>query len=105
MKKIQGDLSFVPFKGEITGERVEHNGSVVLALGEHTGHKHVITVPDITKMDAYKTADGGWLLTLKEEGRVIHEQHGAITLPAGTYQVTYEREHDFFKDVSKKVLD
>lgn len=104
--KHQGDIPFAPYKGKVEGELTNHNGSLVLALGEHTGHKHVITVPDITDMEAYKLADGGWILLLKREGTVTHNQHGVITIAPGTYRVGHEREVDHFADsVIRKVID
>jgi hypothetical protein len=103
--KFQGDIPFAPYTGEIKGKEFKHNGSVVLALGEKTGHKHVITVPDITDMDAYKCADGGWILTLRKEGTLTHNQHGALTIAPGTYRVGQEREHDYFAEVTRQVID
>ena len=101
----QGDVPFYPYTGEIMGEKVKHNGSVVLALGEHTGHKHTITVPRLEDMEAYKLPDGGWLLKLKSGGSVKHNQHGEITVAPGLYRVGQEREHDWFQSVTRKVID
>ena len=74
--KHQGDIPFHPFNGEIKGTKVKHNGSVVLALGEKTGHKHV-----------------------------THNQHGTLTIAPGTYRVGQEREVDHFAQVTRKVID
>lgn len=101
----QGDIPFAPYSGKIEGEKTQHNGSLVLALGEHTGHKHVITVPKIDDMIAYKTIDGGWILTLKAEGTVTHNQHGPLTVAPGTYRVGHEREVDHFSKIVRKVID
>ena len=105
MFKIQGDIPFFPYSGEMKGEKVTHNGSIVLALGEHTGHKHVITIPDIMDMTAYKTADGGWILQLKSEAQLSHNQHGPLTIKPGTYRVGKEREMDWFQSVKRDVID
>lgn len=105
MFKHQGDVPFHPYKGKIKGELVTHKGSVVLALGEQTGHKHVITVPKIDDMEARKLPDGGWILTLKTDGTVTHEEHGPVVIPAGVYRVDKEREVDHFAEVTRKVVD
>lgn len=69
----QGDVPFFPHKGEITGEMVKHDGKLTLAWGEATGHHHTIHVPNVDDMDAVRTADGGWLLTLRAPGNVFTE--------------------------------
>lgn len=103
--KHQGDIPFAPYAGEITGTKFKHNGSIVLALGEKTGHKHVISVLDHNDMQAWKQLEGGWIITLKTEGQVVHNQHGPITIAPGTYRIGQEREMDWFSMVTRKVID
>jgi hypothetical protein len=104
--KHQGDIPFFPFTGKIKGTEVEHTGSVVLALGEKTGHKHVITTANPTDLQAWKQLDGGWVITLKTEGQLTHNQHGALTIAPGTYRIGQEREVDWFaKGITRKVID
>lgn len=103
--KFQGDIPFAPFEGEVA-QNYEHNGSVVLALGEHTGHKHVISVPNVEDMVIHKLQTGGWLIDLRAEGTVKHEQHGQITIAPGKYRVYQEREVDHFQDsLVRQVID
>lgn len=103
--KHQGDIPFYPHQGEIKGNKVKHKGEVVLALGEKTGHKHVLSVLDHNDLEAWKQLDGGWIITLKTEGTLTHNQHGVITIPPGTYRVGQEREHDYFAEVTRQVVD
>ena len=104
--KHQGDVPFFPFDGKVTGTKVKHSGSVVLALGEHTGHKHVITVMDANDMEAWKQLDGGWIISLKTEAQLTHNQHGALTVAPGLYRVGHEREVDWFAEgITRKVID
>ena len=103
--KFQGDLPFFPFNGEIKGTKAKHNGSIVLALGEKTGHKHVISVIDPTDMQAWEQLEGGWIITLKTEGQLTHNQHGTLTIAPGTYRVGQEREHDYFSEITREVID
>lgn len=103
--KHQGDIPFYPFNGKIIGKKVKHTGSVTLALGEHTGHKHVISVLDHNDLEAWKQLDGGWIITLKTEGTLVHNQHGTLTIAPGTYRVGQEREVDWFAEVTRKVID
>ena len=101
----QGDIPFAPFTGTITGAVTKHAGSVVLALGEKTGHKHVITVVNPNDMEVWKQLEGGWIISLKTEAQLTHNQHGAIIVAPGTYRVYQEREHDWFSEVTRKVID
>lgn len=103
--KHQGDIPFFPHTGEIKGTEVKHNGSVTLALGEKTGHKHVISVLDHNDLQAWKQLEGGWIITLKTEGTLVHNQHGTLKIQPGTYRVGQEREHDYFAEVTRRVVD
>lgn len=103
--KHQGDIPFFPFTGEIKGTEVKHGGSLVLALGEKTGHKHVISTLNPNDLQAWKQLEGGWVITLKTEGTLVHNQHGTLTIAPGTYRVGQEREHDYFSEVTRKVID
>lgn len=98
-------MSIHEFSGEVKGEKVKHNGSLTLAFGEATGHHHTITVPKIDDMEAVRLPDGGWLLTLKAEGTLVHQEHNPIVLPIGKYRIGHEREFDWFQKVARKVID
>lgn len=63
---------------------------IVLALGEVTGHAHVITLPEVKwfgKMDAvqYVQSDEAFIVT--------HEEHGTLEVPAGAYAVIRQVEY------------
>ena len=103
--KHQGDIPFFPFNGIVKGNKVKHTGSVVLALGEKTGHKHVISTLNPNDLQAWKQLEGGWIITLKTEGTLTHNQHGALTIAPGTYRIGQEREKDWFSEVVRKVID
>lgn len=100
-----GDLSFHPINEELKGELVKHNGSFVLALGEHTGHKHVITVPRLDDMEIFKTPEGGYYMRLKTEGTITHEEHRPVKIAPGTYKMVHEREFDYALGETRKVID
>lgn len=86
----QGDVLFrrvdsIPREGAVKRE----NG--VIAYGEVTGHTHAIA-----DLDAAEALDcgGGLFVHVGENGVSIqHQEHGPITLPAGDYQVTIQREY------------
>lgn len=105
MKYRHGDITFYKVE-KIEGEKVKHDGKFVLAEGETTGHKHVITIPDIMDMEVYKTKDGGYLLKVKSEAKISHEEHKTLKIAPGIYRVSKEREMDHFAgSVARKVID
>lgn len=64
-------------------------GTTALAEGTATGHSHRL------EGDATLYADGDTkLLVCRGACRVTHQEHKAITLPAGTYRVSIKRQFD-----------
>ncbi|SRR6266542_6843416 len=63
----------------------------ILAYGEVTGHAH--KVDDLAHAEVLEIENGLYLRVGEEGVRVIHEEHGAIMLPAGNYEVEIQREY------------
>lgn len=101
----QGDVPFYPFSGSVEGKKMKHNGSVVLALGEKTGHKHVLTVMHPDALDVVEIPGGQFLVELREEAIVTHEEHLPIKLAPGKYHIGKEREYDHFAHSARIVVD
>ncbi len=99
-----GDIN-LRLADEIKGEIVKHNGSFMIAEGETTGHKHVITVQNPKDMEIRKMENGLYAFVLKSEGTITHEEHKTIVIPAGTYKEVREREHDWFSNSTRRVID
>lgn len=98
-----GDLSFHPIESLPEGLfKVEHKGSYVLARGEHTGHKHVISAPDI---EILKDKEGNYYIQVKTEASLVHEEHKKITFVPGIYRMKNEREMDYFLGEVTRVQD
>ena len=103
LKLRHGDIPL--FKVEkAEGEIVEHNGSFAVALGETTGHRHLVTVPKLDDMEVRKV-DGGYVLTLRAEGTISHEEHGTLVLSPGIYRTGIQRERDAFANFTRRVID
>ena len=64
---------------------------IVLAYGEVTGHAHAIH--DLENVDVFVTAEGKTYLKVKDETKLSHEEHGAIGLAPGNYEVIIQREY------------
>lgn len=64
---------------------------LVLAEGELTGHSHRIAERDAAKL--YETSQGLYLRVIADRATLVHQEHAAITLTAGIYQVWRQREY------------
>lgn len=74
------------------------DGAVVLLEGEHTGHRHAI-YDNVTMFRddtlAQDIPSGLYVGHVKIEGAtafVQHQEHTALSLPAGTYRIRRQRE-------------
>lgn len=66
-------------------------GRLVLALGEVTGHAHAVAAPGELLRDPDPMRPD--FLHLFSGGRLVHEEHGAISLPKGWFRVVRQREY------------
>lgn len=60
----------------------------VVALGEVTGHAHVIE-QEVTVL----TWQGGRYVSSAEPVTVTHEEHAPVTIPAGTFQIVQQQQY------------
>jgi hypothetical protein len=74
----------------------------IVAKGEATGHAHRVLLAPPIKLFLIKTA---LYLVALDGCVVVHDTHGAITLPPGTYQVSKVREYDHFLEETREVAD
>jgi hypothetical protein len=69
-------------------------GRIVLAYGEVTGHAHAIALDEATE---YSMAEAGAavrrFLEVASSATVKHEEHAAIPLPPGVYEIVQQREY------------
>ena len=73
---------------------VKNEGRIVLAHGEVTGHAHAVAVSDATEF-SHADAAGAVrrFLQVVSSATVVHEEHAAIPLPAGVYEIVQQREY------------
>jgi galactokinase/mevalonate kinase-like predicted kinase len=79
----------------------EFKERIVLAYGEVTGHAHAIH--DLDNVDVLVTGEGAMYLRIKQAATLQHEEHGAITLPAGNYERVIQREYS--PEAIRNVMD
>ena len=87
----QGDVMIRLVEEIPTGakERKAVKGRHVLAEGEATGHAHVIRSKGVHAFDF----DSRGYLRVERSAVVEHEEHSAITLEPGIYEVIRQREY------------
>lgn len=104
-----GDLNLHEITKEefdaIKGKTIKHNGSFVIQEGETTGHKHVLSVPNIEDMEIKKMPNGLYAF-IARGGKLSHEDHKTIEVAPVYYKEVRERELDHFAlSTERKVLD
>jgi hypothetical protein len=97
----QGDIILELVDNVAPGARLPHDpdGTVVLARGELTGHRHGFYAGGVTMFrdDALARDMPPWLyighVTVSAPSAELrHEEHATIALPAGTYRVRRQQE-------------
>ena len=94
----QGDVIFKRAT-EIQGKKLEH---LVVAEGEHTGHKHQVIEG---AAELYESNGTLFLKVLSESAIVIHEEHKAIEIPQGDWRIGIVKEYDHFAEEARNVAD
>ena len=99
-----GDLILNKVEVDISTMKKIASKQFVLAEGETTGHKHVVTA-DVGTVDIYKNTAGEIFLVIDGKAVVTHEEHNKIELPSGTYKLGHQQEYDYFALSTIKVQD
>lgn len=87
----QGDVLLVPVPAALGWEDPVTNGRAVLALGEATGHAHVLEAPGVRLTIGVR---GRFVVVPPGGASLVHEEHGRIAIPEGAYRVVIQREYD-----------
>src|SRR5947208_2420738 len=95
----QGDVLLRQVKRrEPTGIDVREQGRVILAHGEVTGHAHEVVEVSRLEFEApaatfFEEPDGRRFLFVERACVLVHQEHSAIPLAPGCYEVTRQREY------------
>ena len=88
----QGDVLLVQVENLPKGAKeVTVNGDVILAFGEVTGHAHRIKQTEKPSARIYDFGAERYL-KLTEKVALLHEEHSAVFLDAGTYRQIFQFE-------------
>jgi len=110
-----GDISFHQLDEKDTilalkngGEKKERKNldEYVVALGEATGHKHVLRMESPGSLTVVEiVGEGRVIFELKSKGTMSHDEHDSFEMEPGTYERKIEREFDPFEAVARQALD
>lgn len=103
-----GDLIFKKLESlpeNLVEKKLTKDNSFVLALGEVTGHKHVMVAEQEKDMRIFQDKQGRYILEVKAPTKLSHEEHRTLTFEPGIYEMSNEREHDYFKQEERQVID
>jgi hypothetical protein len=91
----QGDVLLVPVEEIPAAEarEVENGSRFVLAEGEATGHAHVVLGEAKLYLPGTGRAGAGTYILVEEPATLVHEEHDAIGLAPGPYEVRRQREY------------
>lgn len=88
----QGDLLFVELDAAGRPQPAQLLPDGVLAYGEATGHAHVLEASEQAR--AFVDELNQMLIEAETEAKVVHPEHGVLTLEPGVYRVVRQREQD-----------
>lgn len=96
-----GDFVLYPLDKLPKSKEIKNNGSYVLGEGTTTGHKHILTAKGLK---VYSVKEKIYF-KLSSKGKVTHEEHNALNIPAGIWELGHEREKDHFSGAVRQVID
>jgi hypothetical protein len=85
----QGDVLIETITA-IPSEAQLRSGPPILVTGEATGHAH--RLEDADAAEIWELGSSLYLKVLAET-RIIHDEHGPISLPVGLYRIWQQREY------------
>jgi hypothetical protein len=100
----QGDIYFVKLDEEINSANGVPVKSGIIAKGETTGHAHRVSPSSIAAGALLSLVGRSMFLRSPQTGTtIVHDEHGPIQLPAGSYAVVPQQEFDGLR--WRQVLD
>ena len=89
----QGDVLFKEIAKVPNGGKRRASGHIL--EGEATGHIHRVAESDLDSADVLEVGESQLYLSVSAEGgiSIVHQEHHAITLPKGDYEVVRQREY------------
>lgn len=107
-----GDLIFKPLASidkrslkKQTLDKIGKKFGYTLALGEVTGHKHVMVADKQDDLKVYQDSFGQFVIEVAKPTILSHEEHAPLAFEPGIYLMQIEQEHDYFAHSARQVYD
>lgn len=97
-----GDVFLKPVESFPTGIQVLDTN--ILAFGEATGHDHRV-IGGQAVVYAAKGETEAKYVKVTEDSELVHQEHEALNVPTGNYEIVHEREYSPFEEEIKRVQD
>ncbi len=93
-----GDLFLEEVQSIPQGAKIKKTKGVLLE-GEVTGHAHRLIMKETTDFVTYEKNGTLFLQVITPTIPLEHEEHKTIEIPAGTYEITRQREFDPYEGI------
>ena len=91
----QGDIYFVKIDEAVNLSEGTALKNGIIARGEQTGHAHRVSPSSLAAGAMLVALGRAMYLRASEAGAsIVHDEHGPIQLPTGTYAVVHQQEFD-----------
>lgn len=97
-QQAQGDVLFT--RVDQLPDDAQEQKTRTVALGESTGHHHTLTAGMV-----YRWQDLMYAVVPDGGAELRHQEHGALVLSPGVYQIDLQVEVDPFTGVERRVAD
>ncbi len=84
----------------------QHQGRIVVARGEQTGHSHVIESDRVKMWTLTRSgATAEMYLEVQAPVTIVHDEHKPLPIPPGIYRVGRVKEYDYFSRMERAIED
>lgn len=101
----QGDILLKAVQEPTNLKSLGKFNSYVIAEGEQTGHKHLLTAEPATQFEILEDEKEQRYLKMFSKGKLTHEEHRQVDIMPNFYVIGNEREFDYFLEEIKQVQD
>ena len=102
----QGDVLLQEVTNIPTGAtKMPHEGRIVVARGEKTGHSHVVASDKAALWTLTRGGDTELYLEVSDQVTITHDEHKPLPIPAGIYRVGRVKEFDYFAEMERQIED
>lgn len=100
-----GDILIREAKNKIDENSLKKISDNILAEGEETGHHHRMHKGQVLLFKESEAQQEVSLMKVQSSAELVHEEHKALEIPKGDYQIVRERTFNIFENVVEQARD